>query len=399
MKNLASRSIPAVLAVVLATVPGVALADFEAGLNYFKSGKYVEAAAEFQALVEQSPEYDYGYYILGLSFQKMGKLNDAIKNLRQAIELNPDKFEYHFGLAGAYTANSEYRKAIEALDAAENLAPDQYKSTIAKMRGQSNFSLKKYSQAIDDLEVAVRAKPDAALYDQLGASYYELGHYEKAADAYQKSLKLDPANVKNQQYLAMALLNAAARPENDSKKDRLWGQALTAAQAYAAKNPKDFDAVNLVGRSALGAGRFDEAIKHFNSALQIRPDYCPAMVNKAKAYVALENWKAAEPTLQGAVQCDGSMGMAHELLGFVYRKQERLEDSLAAYQAALKVKPGSAEIQKAIKEVQYNIDVKQHNLEAEEQERKAREEAEAAQREFEEEQKKVKEWEKKREDD
>ena len=88
-------------AALVLVAPLSARADFETGMNYFKSGKYVEAAAEFQALVDSSPEYDYGYFILGLSFLQLGKAQDALNNFQKAIDLNGDKFEYHKGLADA----------------------------------------------------------------------------------------------------------------------------------------------------------------------------------------------------------------------------------------------------------------------------------------------------------
>jgi hypothetical protein len=40
---------------VLTAMPSV-MADFETGWNYFKSAKYLEAASEFQALVDESPD-------------------------------------------------------------------------------------------------------------------------------------------------------------------------------------------------------------------------------------------------------------------------------------------------------------------------------------------------------
>ena len=46
-------------AVLLALAALPAVADFEAGLSYYKSGKYLEAAGEFQALVDENPEYQW----------------------------------------------------------------------------------------------------------------------------------------------------------------------------------------------------------------------------------------------------------------------------------------------------------------------------------------------------
>ena len=78
------------IAAILAAAAGllvaapVALAGFEEGMSLFKQGKYVDAAAEFQALVDQSPEYDFGWFMLGNSFIQLKKYQDAEKNFRKA---------------------------------------------------------------------------------------------------------------------------------------------------------------------------------------------------------------------------------------------------------------------------------------------------------------------------
>lgn len=397
MKMSAKKAVLLVLASLLAVSGSTVFAGFEEGMNYFKSGKYVEAAAEFQAIVEASPEYDYGYYILGASFVKMKKYNDAVTNFKKAIELNPDKFEYYYGLAGAYLGSQNYRKVVEALDDGQKVLPDQYKPAFHSMRGQAKYALKNYSQAIEDLEIAVKAKPSAQTWNQIGKCYYELRHYPDAANAYRQSAKLDADNADTQMYLAMALSNAAGAESDKAKKDRYYTEALGAARKYATAEPNDFNAQNLVGRSALGAKKYDDAIAAFNKVLQIKPDYCPAMINKAKSYVALENWKAAEPTLEGAVKCDPSSAVPLELLGFVLRKEQRLEDSLVAYKKANGIAP-SAGIQKAIEEVEHNIETRDHNQAAEDAEEKARQDALEAEQKYQEELKKQEEWKRTQED-
>jgi len=253
MKLSAKNVVLVVLASLLVVSGTVVVAGFEEGMNYFKSGKYVEAAAEFQAIVEASPEYDYGYYILGASFVKMKKNNDAVTNFKKAIELNPDKFEYYYGLAGAYLGSQNYRKVVEALNDGEKVLPEQYKPVFHNMRGQAKYALENYSQAIEDLEIAVKAKPTAQTWNQIGKCYYELRHYTDAAAAYRQSAKLDGGKVDTQMYLAMSLSNAAGAEADKGKKDRYYAEALASAQKYAAAKPNDFNAQNLVGRTALGS--------------------------------------------------------------------------------------------------------------------------------------------------
>ena len=36
-------------------------------------GKFIESAAGFQEIVDQQPEYDYGWFLLGMAFIKMNR--------------------------------------------------------------------------------------------------------------------------------------------------------------------------------------------------------------------------------------------------------------------------------------------------------------------------------------
>ena len=237
-RNLAMKTLGVALVVVL--LQGAVLAaDFEAGMNYFKAGKYVEAAAEFQAIVEESPDYDYGYFILGHSFLKMKKQNDAIENFRKAIDLNGDKFEYHLGLAQAYLVAGNYARTEQALTAAEGLVGN---NTLAfySMRGAANYQLKKWSSAIDDLEKANAAEKNPAKKANnlvmIGKGYDGLRNYDKAAKAYESSNKLKPSE-QTAMLLAVAQQNAGGQATSDAEKKRWYSASRATAERLAARRP------------------------------------------------------------------------------------------------------------------------------------------------------------------
>ena len=379
---------------------GVAMAQEEAyqnGMNYFKSGKYVEAAAEFQALVDEAPAYDYGYFMLGNSFVKMGKTEQAIGNFKQAIELNGEKYVYHNSLATAYQASRQFRMVVETLNKAESVLEDRYKPTFYTTRGMAYYSLEKWSDAITDLEKAKSLKPTEAVHTALGVSYFKMGHHDKAASALEKALAKDPKNATNNQLLAESLLEVG-KGKDGSAKESAYNQALAAAERVLATKPGNFDAINLVGRAALGAGDYPKAEGSFSQALKLKPDYCYAMMNKAKAQIAQSKWTEAEGTLGQADKCDANNVLVHESLGFVLRKQKRLKESLVSYERANKLKP-SASIRQAIDEVKHNIEVNEFNESATAEEIANREAIAAEEARVAAEKAKLEEYKKKTEDD
>ena len=388
----------ALLALVLAPVVW-ANDSLNQGLSHFKSGKYAEAAAEFQTLVDNSPSYDYGYFMLGLSLLKMGKFKEAEENVVKAIELNGDKFEYHNGLATVYFTEKKYAKAISALKTAEPLASnDQYKFALFSMRGNCYGLLGKWSDAVDDLEKAKAINSgQASVLVTLGQSYYKLGYFDKAAAVFRSAVKAVPTDTSTTMLLAESLLNLGAEAKSDGEKASLYKEALGYAEKVQKAKPS-YEASNLVGRSALGSKNYSVAEQAFRKVLAQKPDYCYAMANLGKTYIAQQKWGDAEQILKQAATCAPRMAVVHESLGFSLQKQGRLDEAIQAYERAYEIKP-SQTVRNAINICQQNIEVGEHNTDVAAKEKAQNEAEAAAQAVYEEEMAKKKEWEERRKKD
>jgi tetratricopeptide (TPR) repeat protein len=392
-------AIAALLALVFA--PAVWANDsLNQGLSHFKSGKYAEAAAEFQTLVDSSPSYDYGYFMLGLSLLKMGKFKEADENIVKAIELNGDKFEYHNGLATVYFTQKNYAKAISALKTSEPLASnDQYKFALFSMRGNCYAALEKWADAVDDLEKAKAINAgQASVLVTLGQSYYKLGYFDKAAKVFRQAVKAVPSDTSTLQLLAESLINLGAEAKTDSEKASLYKEALGYAQKLQKAKPGSYESSNLVGRSALGAKDYPTAVKAFRGVLAQKADYCYAMANLGKTYIAQQNWGDAEQILKEASACAPRMSVVQESLGFALQKQGRLPEAIQAYERAYEIKP-SETVRSAINICKQNIEVAEHNTDVAAKERAQAEAEAAAQAAYEEELAKKREWEERRKKD
>jgi tetratricopeptide (TPR) repeat protein len=360
MRNPAQKLILALIAATLVAVPALA-ADFETAVNNFKSGKYVEAAAMFQEFVDQSPNYDYGYYMLGLSFVQMDKYDEAEDSFRKAIELNGDKFEYHHGLATACYKRRQYDKAIAALRTAEGLATDQRTQySLYSLRGFAYADLGKWGDAINDLENARKIKSTGPILDRLGQAYAELGHNDKAVPVLREAVKVTPDNAANLARLASALIDMGAEATSDAKKSAYYDEAVQVAERFQKLKPSAYEAPNLVGRAALGAQNYPKAEAAFTRVLEQKPDYCYAMINLGKVHTAQKQWAEAESVLRQAEKCAPRMAVVYESLGFVVQKQKRLQEAVDLYKKALELKP-SATTQQMLDVALENIRIAEEN--------------------------------------
>jgi Flp pilus assembly protein TadD len=64
------------------------------GRAYFRSHRFEEARAEFEAVVERAPTNDYALFCLGRSLMQLGRPAEARKPLVLAAGLRPERRDY-----------------------------------------------------------------------------------------------------------------------------------------------------------------------------------------------------------------------------------------------------------------------------------------------------------------
>jgi Flp pilus assembly protein TadD len=66
------------------------------GRAYYRSGKFADAAKEFEAVVETHPVNDYAHFCLGRALGKTGQKDRARHHLALAANLRPDRDDYRY---------------------------------------------------------------------------------------------------------------------------------------------------------------------------------------------------------------------------------------------------------------------------------------------------------------
>jgi len=105
---------------------------------------------------------------------------------------------------------------------------------------------------------------------------------------------------------------------------------------------------NEVAHLNLGAdlakkARVDEAISHYQKALQINPRYAQAHFNLGNALRKKGGVDEAIAQYQMALQINPNHAQAHNNLGNVFDEQGRLDEAITQYQKALQIQPDFAE--------------------------------------------------------
>jgi protein O-mannosyl-transferase len=118
--------------------------------------------------------------------------------------------------------------------------------------------------------------------------------------------------------------------------ETLWRDAV-------AKNSRAFMAHYNLATTLLHAGRFNEAVGHYEQALKIKPDFVEARYNLGDAMLQQGRVQEAIAHYERALQLKPDYAEAHNNLGGVLLRSGKMAEAIAQFEQALRIKPDSAE--------------------------------------------------------
>jgi len=236
----------------------------------------IEASRErIEAALEESPDDAQLVHLSGLAALLAGDGTTAERQLRRAIDLDPNQLRFYETLARYFQATGR---------------PGDMVATYEK---------------------AVAARPDAAPLQLIMGTLYELqGQREKATEAYERAIELDPELAPAKNNLAYLL----------AETDRDLDRALDLAQEAKAMLPENANTADTLGWVLYKKGIPGAAIGYLQEAS--------------------EGFDTRNPNF-GVVR--HHLALAYEANGEPEKARATLERTLADLQAQLEAQPGSQE--------------------------------------------------------
>ena len=169
-----------------------------------KSGDLSGAEAAYEEELALNPRAIYAYINLGMVYRKQRKLDAALATLKQGLEIAPENYRLHLALGDVYTKQGECEQAMNSYQRAIDLNPaNQYAFNrwLACQIKRDNpedaaTQLKKV------LSIPSRSQ-NAHLHALLGFQLKNLKRYEEAIDEFQIAVKLNPNSVYFRKHLAL----------------------------------------------------------------------------------------------------------------------------------------------------------------------------------------------------
>jgi tetratricopeptide (TPR) repeat protein len=166
--------------------------------------------------------------------------------------------------------------------------------------------------------------PLASRLLQDGLDMHRRGAVADAAARYSQILKFEPKNVD-----ALCLLGLAC---GELKR---FAEAVDLLRKAVKLAPKHAPAHNLLGSALKEIGRNEEALASFNRAISHQPDLMEGYVNRAELLMALNHWAETVETYGRALAVRPSFFQGWCNRGVALERMGRLEEAIASYDRAL----------------------------------------------------------------
>ena len=120
-------------------------------------------------------------------------------------------------------------------------------------------------------------------------------------------------------------------------------QALDAVHTLINHHPNEPLLRNIEGVCYKSTGQLEMAVKCFERAVEIKPDYADAHFNLGLTLQELNQLDAAVKCYQVTLALESSYVKAHNNLGIIYKELGKMADAVKSYEQAIALQPGFAE--------------------------------------------------------
>jgi serine/threonine protein kinase/tetratricopeptide (TPR) repeat protein len=232
----------------------------------------------------------YDYFLRGRSYTRRESLEFALQMFEQAVKLDPAFALAHAGIANVcgvyFETHGADPKWIERGEAAYRRALDLDPQLAEGLVGRARvcYALQKHDDAIKYALQAIERKPDCeGVYNVLGRAYFASGRFQEACDLVERAIEANGDDYNT--YIPYT--NALDRMGKADKARRYREMEVVILERQLETVPEDVRARILLAADYANLGRKDDAIRHAEMAVALRPNDGNVLYNAACTYGVL----------------------------------------------------------------------------------------------------------------
>ena len=285
-----------------------------------KAGRLQEADRYYNEILKVNSKHPHANHNMGVLVVSTGRVQDALPFFQTALEAEPTIAQYWLTYTDALVK-------LERMDEAKDVL-DQ-----AKRKGVQGISF-------DQIEKTLVSASSNNI-DADGSSEEELNFLINLYNQKQFRKVLNEAQILTKRYtksLTIWNIIGVSAAQIGQYKD-----AIRAFQTAISIKPDYADAYNNMGNALKDLGSLEEAIRAFNKAISIKPDYADALYNMGNALKDLGRLEEAIRAFSKAISIKPDYADAYNNMGNALKDLGRLEEAIQAFDKAISIKPDYAD--------------------------------------------------------
>ncbi len=314
-----------------------------------------KAALDYITYIEHEPKDFDGYMGLARVYVLLDKPDEAKEAYEQALELRGDEPNALNELANVYYNDKDYERAERLYLAALEADPD-FKWGYFNLGNLYAYVRSDPDTAADYYEKAYRLdRQYTGALVELTLLEVRRSEWDDAIGWLMRGIKLTPDDAFWSYYLGYAYDEKATQKRNEGK-TRIAERYMTTAEKHlleaARLDPDNADTYNLLGNLRLNNGEAEQAVPHYEKALELNKDHQFATVNLASAMRSLERYEDAETYFKRTLEIAPDYAFAvHELAELYDEDLDRPEDAVTYYKRYLDLVGEDEGVQDRIEEL------------------------------------------------
>ena len=260
----------------------------------FDAERFEDAIPAFERALELDPASADAHLALGQSLARVERFDEAARAYREAAGLNPAFAQMTLDLAELQESKGRVGKALELYR--EYLDSHSEEIAVRERVGFLLINLKRYPEAIEVLDAAVREKPSAANRAALAQAHSMNDQPDKALPLLREAVSTEPANTDLRIRYANLLLHSQ--------------DFIQAAQNYLEavnNNPDLLDGWNGLAFSLFRVENYQGALKALAESARRGPHKPANVYLRALAQDKLQMYAEALASYQSFVSLDSGM--------------------------------------------------------------------------------------------
>jgi serine/threonine protein kinase/tetratricopeptide (TPR) repeat protein len=303
----------------------------------YRREQFAEAIKEFDQVLARKPGHFWAQYLNALCLLRQQRPAEARTLLGSCMAQRSD-FVWLYLLRGfAHEELQAWAEAETDFDKAANMVHDESARYVLFVnRGVLRLRTKRIGEAIDDLNSAIKLKPDAyQAFVNLAQAYRAQGKLGKALEPLKRAIELEPGLA--HLYRLRARLHLERNEPDQALED--FDRAI---DRQGASDPRQVDDQIERGRLLLGSGKYAAALAAFDTAVAMKRDDASGQRLRAEALFRLGRFEEAIEAFDSYLRVGKPLESVYRGRGLARAELGRFPGAIEDFTKALELHPTSA---------------------------------------------------------